>query len=167
MSVTLRYDAKFHVDETPALALDLASNPVVSHRCSYSGVSGTLDSASTVAIDDVFSDRRSLTAGALTLDLSALTSTLATTKDFTGKRVKGLFVMGSPSNTGGILIKKGASNGYEIFGSSSGQATVHPGCPLEVLFGSNLAVVGAANEEVDFSSADLDAEFEIILVVGT
>ena len=36
MSITLRYEAKFQVDEIPAAALDLvATNPTIQHRFTY------------------------------------------------------------------------------------------------------------------------------------
>lgn len=167
MSVTLRYDAKFHADETPSLSLDLASNPTLSHRCSYSGTSGTIDGTTTVAIDDVFSDRRSLSAGALTLDLTSLTSTLGVAKTFSGKKVKGLFMMANSANTAGIVVKDGATNPYLIFATSTGEVTIYPGQPFMQLYGSNLAAVSGTVKTIDFSSADTDAEFEIIIVVGT
>lgn len=168
MSVQLRYEAKFHADETPSLALDLVSNPVIQHRISYSGgVSGTIDGDTTIAVDDAFSDRITLTAGAHTIDLSALTSTLGTTKNFTGKKVKGMILSANASNTGGVLVKRGASNGYPIFSTLAGEATVWPGLPFVQLFGNNLSAIGASTKTVDLSSADTDAELELVIVVGT
>lgn len=167
MSVTLRYDAKFQADEVPALAVDLApTNPTLQHRIAYPGVTGVLDALSTVAISDVYSDRRALAAGAYTLDLRALTSTLGVSKDFNGLKVKGIIIVANPANTAGIVVKDGATNGYLIFGTSTGENTVWPGLPLVQLFGNNLAAVSATVKTIDFSSADTDAEFEIVLVVG-
>jgi hypothetical protein len=169
MSVTLRHEAKFQADETPTLALDLvATNPTIQHRVSYSGVlSGTLDASSTVAVDEVYSDTRALTAGAYTLNLAALTSTLATTKDFTGKKVKAILIAANSANTAGIVVKDGASNPYLIFATSTGETTVYPGCYVQHTFGGNLAAVSSTVKNIDFSSSDTDAEFQIILVVGT
>lgn len=167
MSVTLRYDAKFHADEVPALAVDLApSNPTLPHRIAYSGTNGTIDGTTTVAISDVYSDRRALVAGAYTLDLRALVSTLGVTKDFNGLKVKGIIIVASPSNTAGIIVKDGAANPYLIWGSATGEVTVWPGFPIEQVFGNNLAAVSATVKTIDFSSSDTVAVFEIIIVVG-
>lgn len=170
MSVKLKYDFKFKVEEVPALLLDLiGSNPTLNHEVSgtKSGeLDGTTSTAPQFTLDDVFSDRRSLVAGALTLDLTALVSTLGTTKNFTGKKVKGIIIMPSVNNTAGIVVKDGASNAYLIWGSTTGEITAWPGLPIMQLFGNNLAAVGASVKNIDFSSSDTDAEFDIILVVA-
>ena len=167
MSVVLRYDAKFHLDETPALAVDLVpSNPTLQHRVSYAGVSGTLDGTTTVAITEGNSDRIALTAGAYTLDLRAFTGFGGVAKDLNGLKVKGIIIVAAPGNTAGVKVVKGASNPYQIWGTTAGEVTVYPGFPVEVIFGNNLAAVSATVKTIDFSSADTDAEFEVILVVG-
>lgn len=168
MSVQFRYEAKFHADETLAAALDLvATNPTIQHRVTYPGVAGTLDGSSTVAVDEVYSDTLNLSAGVRTIDLTALVSTLGITKDFTGKKVKALIIAASPSNTDGIKATDGSSNAYLIFATSTGETTVYPGCLVMHTFGSNLASIDATHKNILFTSSDVDAEFQIILVVGT
>lgn len=170
MSVTLRYDAKFHADEVPALALDLApTNPTIPHRVQYTtnpGLSGLLDATTTVAITQAYSDRRALTAGAYTLDLRSLVGPNGVALDLNGLKVKGIIIIANASNSAGIVVKDGASNPYLIFGSTTGENTVWPGFPLVQIFGNNLAAVSATVKTIDFSSSDTDAEFEIILVAG-
>ncbi len=168
MSVTLRYDAKFHADETPAFAVDLVTSPVMPHRIAYTGVAGQLDASTTVVIDECYSDRRALVAGTYTMDLSALTSTLGTTKNFTGKKVKGFMALAAPTNTAGIIMRYGASNGYLIFTTDTGEVTLWPGMPVLFMCGNNLAAIDATHKNIAFTSVlDTDAEFEIILAVGT
>jgi hypothetical protein len=167
VSVTLRYDAKFHADEVPALALDLApSNPTLQHRIAYPAVTGTLDATTTVAITQVYSDRKALAAGVYTLDLRALTGPNGVALDLNGLKVKGIIIVANPANTAGIVVKDGATNGYLIWGSATGENTVWPGFPIEQIFGNNLAAVSATVKTIDFSSSQADAEFEIILVAG-
>lgn len=167
MSVTLRYDAKFQADEVPALALDLAaSNPTLQHRIVYPGVTGTLDANTTVAISQVYSDRRALAAGVYTLDLRALIGPNGVALDLNGLKVKGVIIVANPANTAGIVVKDGASNPYLIWGSATGEVTVWPGFPIKQIFGNNLTAVSATVKTIDFSSSDTDAEFEIILVAG-
>lgn len=167
MSVTLRYDAKFHADEVPALAMDLApSNPTLPYRSSYAGVSGTWDSTTTPAITAVSSDRLTLAAGVGTLDLRVLVGPNGAGVDFNGLKVKGILIIANPNNTAGIVVKDGATNGYNIWGSATGEVTVWPGLPIMQLFGNNNAAVSATVKTIDFSSSDVDAEFEIILVAG-
>ena len=61
MSVSAEYNLKCKVTDTPALSLDLASDPSFDHEISSS--SGTLTASSTVPATTVWSDSRTLTAG--------------------------------------------------------------------------------------------------------
>lgn len=170
MSTTLRYEAKFQVDEIPSLALDLApSNPTLQHRIQYTtipGLSGLLDALSTVAISQAYSDRRALAAGTYTLDLRALIGVNGAALDLNGLKVKGIIIVGNSSNTAGIVVKDGAANPYLIWGSATGEVTAWPGFPIMQIFGNNLAAVSGTVKTIDFTSSDGDAEFEIILVAG-
>lgn len=167
MSVQLRYQAKFEADETPALGLDLApTNPILPHRIVYPGVTGTFDASSTVAIAQVYSDRRALAAGVYTLDLRTLVGPNGVALDLNGLKVKSIIVVANSANSAGIKIVKGAATGYLIWGTSTGEQTVYPGFPVMQIFGNNLAAVSATVKFIDFSSSDQTAEFEIILVAG-
>lgn len=167
MSVTLRYDGKFHADEVPALALDLApSNPTLQHRISYPGITGLLDATTTVAITQVYSDRRALTAGAYTLDLRTLVGPNGVALDLNGLKVKGIIIAANAANTAGIKVVKGSVTGYSIWKTATGEVTADPGCFIVQTFGNNLAAVSATVKFIDFSSSQADAEFEIILVAG-
>mgnify|MGYP001558218333 CR=1 FL=1 len=167
MSITLRYEAKFQVDEIPALALDLvATNPTIQHRFTYPGITGTRDASSTVVVDDVYSDTRALAAGTYSLDLRALTSTLGVSKDFNGKKVKGICIIANAANTAGIVVQDHTVNGYLIFATATGEVTVYPGCPMLQIFDGNLAAIDATHKVILFTSADVDAEFQISIAVG-
>lgn len=171
MSVKLKYDFKFTVEEVPALLLDLvSSNPTLTHEVSGTMKRGELDGTTSTSpqftLDDVYADRITLSAGALTLDLTNLVSTLAVAKNFNGKKVRGIILIADVNNSAGVVVKGGASNPYLIWGSATGEVTVWPGLPIMQLFGTNLAAISGTVKTIDFSSADLDAVLDVILVVA-
>lgn len=93
------------------------------------------------------------------IDLSSWTDTEGVTKDATGKKVQVLRVICGSSNTGNVTIAGGASNPYEMFGSSK-SVEVPPGGELLMYFNDKLLDVGvtsgvtAENIKVSGTAAD-------------
>lgn len=167
MSVALRYEAKFHADETPDLGMDLApSNPTLPYRITYPGIAGLLDATTAVAITKVYSDRVSLTGGIIgTLDLTDMIGLNGASLSFLGLKVKAIIIVADPANTTGVKVTKGATNGYLIFKTSTGEVTVEPGFPIMQLFGNNLAAVSVTVKTIDFFST-ANADVEVIILAG-
>lgn len=159
MALTANHRALCEVIETLSLGLDVASNPSITHQ--ISGISGVLNASSTPPGSQVFSDRRTLTAGADTLDLTALTNSIGAALDLTGLKVQLLLIKGATTNTGDIVVATGASNGYP------GITGTVPDGGYMLLFGNDgYADVAAADAEIDISSTDLDAIYDVIIVAG-
>lgn len=77
-----------------------------------------LTGATTPAVDTPAFAEITLTAGAATLDLTAVACLDGTIKDFTGKKIRAIKFRVKAANAGAFTIAKGASNGYTGFGSA-------------------------------------------------
>lgn len=162
MTVSAQYDFKLIVTETPALALDLAANPDIIHQ--ITGDSGTLNASSNVTAAAVISDAVTLSAGALTINLTSYSrTTLAPAVDFTGTKVKLWKFKALSTNTQTVTISGGASNGYLLFGTA-GNCILAPG---EVRYGyapATAPTVSSTLKNIDFASSQQDAGVSFILV---
>lgn len=81
-------------------------------------VSGTLNSTSSPAVSDGAAIQKALSAGAATIDLTAVTGYRGVTKDFTGLRLQLLFLHNPSTNANNITVTFGASNPYNALGAS-------------------------------------------------
>lgn len=164
MSVSLKYNFRVDLDETPDLALDLVTNPTIEHR--IAAASGTLDATSTVPLTKGWSDQRQLSTGTDTIDLAALVRANMPNVDMSGLKIQMVKIVAATANTAGIVFADGSSNGYNIFGDGSGQVTVLAGMQL-VWFGNDkLDDVGGSDKVIDVTSSDADAIYEIIIAGG-
>lgn len=162
MSITVDYWLRLFVQEIREQNLDLVANPTVIHQLTTE-VKDRLTSATTVPATKVFSDKIALVAGAKTLDLTNLTSG-DTTVDLAGLKVQfALFV-----NLGASVMtfQAGASNGYNIFGTS-GLIELKPvgGAVLYSGIDKLPNVVNGSTDEIDVAGTGTE-EFECILVAG-
>lgn len=92
------------------------ANRVVTHT-NYNE-SGTLNGATSPVVDDQASFLATLSTGALTINLAALTGTNGATVDLTGKKVQMVRVKNLGAND--LTIKEGASNGHNFFTATDG-----------------------------------------------
>lgn len=60
--------------------------------------------------------KQALTAGAATIDLTALLGTLGASESFSGLKVQGVLFYAPTDNADPITLTEGASNGYELMG---------------------------------------------------
>lgn len=130
-----------------------------------------LTSSSTPAVTKVYAQQRALSAGALTLDLTALTDGTGAALDLTGLKVQFVAfankpVSGAP-NTDTLNVKFGATNGYNIFGDAASEVTLAVGgwCIFYNPEGTPDVANGSA-DTVDVSSSDADADFIVMIAAG-
>lgn len=121
MAVTVAYNSQVNTKETittnaPAVQTTSGFN-FVSHT-GYS-TSLTLNASSTPPATKCAYFLQALTAGAATIDMTSLTGTYGAAVTGAGLRPQIVKFKATSTNTGGITITPGASNGYDIFGASS------------------------------------------------
>lgn len=165
MSVEVAYNFRLDGDETVEFDQDLYPNPSVAHTRAYAG---TWTSITTPKAEEIWSDQIQLSAGAYTIDLTALVRGAERPDlDATGLAITAIKVVSADANTDDITIVSGASNGYDFMNAdASGRVTLSPGDALVLRTNGNGAV-GAADAEIDLSSSDTDAVFDIIIMFGT
>lgn len=150
-SVRAIYDLQLQIRQTTDLALDGITNPEVTRETT---TKGTLNASSTVPATKPWWDDGTLSGATADLDLTALTRTNLPNVDMTGLKVQLFkFKAGSSNNSGGIVVSDHATNGYNIFGDSSGQVTALPGQEV-MLIGND-------------SLADVSSSVKVILLTGT
>lgn len=116
MSVSLTYAAVVTARETleTSVAAATAGNRVVIHN-QYNS-SATLDANTTPPVTKVAAFSQALTAGAATIDLTALTGTNGASVDGTGLKVQVFKIKNKGANN--LTVKFGASNPYNLLGAS-------------------------------------------------
>lgn len=155
------------VDETLALGLDNAVDPTFTHTLGADAA--TLDASSTPAVSKTYSQTINLTAGAATIDLTALPGPNSTTVDFTGLKVQALKLVCPSTNTAGITVDRGATNAYNLFGADNASAE-----QVEVLPGDAMAIKGGTDKREDVDATHKDVQLagtgtetiKVILVAG-
>lgn len=170
MSVTAIYNLKLLVEEVLSVSQDLADDPPLNHELS-TPIAGILSASTKVPVTKVWSDTRTLVAGADTFDLTSLTGPSAVAIDFTGLKVQIIALAAAATNTEPIKFDVGAANGYNLFGSATSELSLDAytgeyGAGVLMFCPETLPEVAAGAKTVDMTSADLDAAYSIILVAG-
>lgn len=163
MTVRAIYDLKLEIREVVDLGLDGVINPELKRE---TATAGTLDADSGVPATKTWFDDVELSAGTLTLDLTALTRTNLPTVDLTGLKVQFIKVKADSTNTAGVIVADHATTGYLIFGDASGQVTLLAGMEVLLLGNDQLADVSASVKQLLITSSDPDAKFAIEIVAG-
>lgn len=164
MPVTANYDLKLQVFETPDASID-SPDPQINWHELEPDIKATLDAASSLPVSKAWADKRTLTAGVDTIDLTSLTGPFASSIDLTGLRVQIMRITADKSNSEDLVVKFGASNPYPIFGAA-GTVNIPPGGALLMLFNAKLALVAASVKDIDVSSADATAVYRVVLAAG-
>lgn len=146
------------VVETIALSSGAAANPTVTHGIN-SQAAANYNPNTTPVPDAAWSNTITLSGGALTLNLAALTRSPLATVDMTGLDILAIHVKAKSTNTETVSIVPGASNGYADLGLGQ---KLKPGC--EFLYHCpNGAAVDSTHRTLDISSSDADAKLDIVI----
>lgn len=166
MAVSVSYDFILSVLETLATSpAKLASGTNIPVHHKLTGTGATLTASTTVPVTKVHSADHALTAGAETLDLTALGHLLSSTEDFTGLKVQFILIVATAGNAAALKFEPGAATAYNIFGSATGEISVPPG-GIEMFFGNDaLPDVAAGAKHIDVSGTGTDS-YDIIIVAG-
>lgn len=164
-TVTATIRRFFQAVETRTLGLDFAGDLSVTHTLGLTDLA--LSATSTPAVTAVWSDSITLSAGAASIDLTAMTSGSGeiAAVDFTTKKVHALIASCPAANTAFVEIKPGATNAYEPFGATN-TVDLHPGGMVMLYQPEILADVSATVKSIDLASTDVDAVINIIILAG-
>ena len=129
-----------------------------------------LGATTTPVVTKVYAQQLQLSGGALTLNLTALTDGVGAALDLDTLKVQIFAVKNAPStgaaNTDTLNIKTGAVDGFGILGDTLSEATLAIGGFLVIYNPEGTADVAAAVDQVDFSSTDVDASFQVLIAAG-
>jgi len=107
--------------------------------------------------------KQALTAGAATIDLTALTGFNGEAVDGSGLKVQVLKLRNPSTNANNITITPGAANGYDLMGAAM-SLTLEPGDEV-ILFGLDTAPdIAAADKDLDLAGTGVQAlDVEILM----
>lgn len=163
----VKYAATLRVKQVLDVALDGVTNQ--EHVLEIADLAGEiLSNDKDMPCTSAYIDQRSLTAGADSLDLTALVRTNLDNLDWTGLKVRFVAVYGASTNTGVIVVFQSASGTPYYFADSSFAWHIVPGgwtlwhSPESTIQPD----VSATVKDIDFGSADVDAAYTILMVAG-
>lgn len=126
-------------------------------------------SNTTPASEELWSEQRTLSSGTDTFDLRALTGPLGAVNMDTYRTVV-IKIAALAANTSPIKITPGSVDPYPIFGSTTpadGTITLEPGDQCMFYSPTGRVAVDTSNRNIDITSADADAIYEVLIVAGT
>lgn len=158
MSVVLTYESKVTALETVETETPLAddANSIITHD--GLDTSDTLNAGTGVPVTKVVANTITMTAGAATIDMTALVGSNGGAVDMTGLKLQIFKLKAKATNTNPLVVKFGAADPYTGLGSAF-NFELQPGAEMtffgneksaEVASGvKDLDVAGTASEEVD------------------
>lgn len=122
---------------------------------------GTLTSATTPPVTKQASFVKALSTGSGTIDLTSLTGSNGATVDGTGLKVQILRVKNLGANN--LVITPGASNGIDLFGSSS-SVTVFPGACYQFFLNDSPPDIASGDRTIDLAgTGSQTSEWTIVM----
>lgn len=159
-SITLTYAATMTVVET--LPNNTGSAADASRKVTHTSYdeSGTYTSATTPPVTQIAAFLATLSGGALTIDLRALTGTNGASVDGNGLKVQSVRIKNLGANV--MTISTGASNGHNFFTADGMQ--IQPGGHIQVWSNDNTEDIDATHKTWDIAGTGTQtAEFTVIL----
>lgn len=159
MSLSASYDFGLSVRETPTVGVDAVSNPIVTYSFA---AADRLNATSTPVATKQYADTVALTAGAATIDLTAMTGFGGAAITFSGLKVQLFKFRNNGANA--MTIGEGASNGYEMLGNAW-SIVVPPGGIVMLYMPESAPDVGGSAKTIDVAGT-LVQEFDVHIVAG-
>lgn len=162
MTVVANYLSQLTVVETLSVGVPAATTPSITH----SGYNTTdkANASSTPPASKAVANSYAMTAGAKTLDLTALVGTNGATVDGSTLKLNYAKFINPSTNTGSIVVKFGASNAYLLGSDSAWRHTLKPGD--EVLYkGTANPTIDSTHKNIDISGTGTES-IEVVLVMG-
>ena len=122
-----------------------------------------LGAGTTPAVDTVYGGLFALSAGALTVDLTALTRSGRSNLSLTGKTIYAVRIKNLGANP--MTFKDGVTNGYALFTATNGHVVRANGDTLQYA-PAGFGAVGASDLAIDVSGTGTQT-FYMVLAAGT
>lgn len=161
MPVSVSYAANVSVTETLTDTY-LAANSSVLHNGLNNAV--TLNSGTTPPATMVADFALTLSSGAGTIDLRALTSTNAKTIDGNGLKVQVVKLRNKSTNSNPMTLTTGATNGYELLGPSW-SIVLQVGAEIQLFLNDASPDIAAADKTIDVAGTGSQV-LECLFVLG-
>lgn len=162
MSVTANPQFALGIRETLETGVDAATVKTVVHS-GFDLNNTSLNATSTPPVSKQSSITHALSAGAKTIDFTALAGTNGATLDCTGLKLQGILVS-NPAGNATINIAPGSSNPYPIFGAAN-DIDVPAGSKFAFYFADTLADVSSTVKTLDITGTGTE-EFDLQLLFG-
>lgn len=163
MSVRVNYQSSLTVRETLETNVPAASDAEIVH--SGFDTNAALNSASTPTATKHAAFSKALSAGAATIDLTALTGTGGVTVDGTGLKVVACKFQNPSTNANNIQVCFGASNAYLLGTNAAWKVTLCPGDEYLGKFHANPSI-DSTHKNIDLAGTGTQAlNCEIVLGV--
>ena len=124
------------------------------------------DDHDTLPVSKVASVSGTLSGGVATIDLTALVGPYASAVTFSGLKLRFFQILNPAGNSALLTVAPGASDGYLLYGDASGQVSLGLGRSDLTYGADSMPTVGPTAKDIDLSSTDQDAAFEILLAAG-
>lgn len=169
MAVSAKLTAKIIATETVDGGVDGISSPTLTHDA-FTMDNVELSSSTTPAISKVVSFTATLSGGALTIDLQALTEAGGASVSLAGLKVQAIYIEPASSNSAVGTFVTGATNGYDLGGSATFEITVGKGATglSSAYFQSwneDSQDVSGTDKDIDISGGTTDS-FDIVILAG-
>lgn len=164
MSASVTLNRVLTARETVAFGLQHGSSDGIDHSLALPAK--TLNASSTPVASQVVSKRLTLSAGAVSLDLAAVArgSQLADL-DLSGLKVQAIQIACPAANTAPVVAGPHMTNGYALFGASN-DVSIPAGGDLTYYAPEGTPDVGASAKVIEFTSTDVDAVVDVLVVAG-
>ena len=148
MSVSVSYESKVNTVETITTAVPAISSNANSVLHNAYSTSKAMTASTTPPATQCAYMLKALSGGAGTIDLTSLTGANGAAVDGTGLKVQVMKFKASTGNTGAITVTFGASNAYNLLGSSF---------TFDVKAGQEVTIYGNdATPDISASACEID-----------
>jgi len=165
MAISASVQAKLEVTDTLALGITDVDDPTVS----YSAGGATpvdMSAATTPVATAAWFQEVGLSAGAVTLDFTALARGNLSDLDLTGLTIQAWKIQADSQNTSPILMQEGDANPYYLCGATGDTISLDASDEFMFKGSDSLQAVAAGAKDIKVTSADVDAKFKLVLVAG-
>lgn len=164
MSLQVTKTLTLTVFETVEDGVPDSAAPIITH--SDWNTTAKLSSTTVPPVTKVAAILQALTAGAATIDLTALPGTMGLTVDGTGLKVQAIRVQNPSTNANAVALTTGASNGYALLGSAW-KITLQPGEEFVWIGIDHASVPAVASnaKTIDLAGTGTQA-FNVLIVLG-
>jgi hypothetical protein len=159
MSIRATVVGQITVTETVAAGIDGVTDPTLVYNAF--NFSHTVNASTTITGTKVTADTSALSAGAATIDLTAVPVAGGTTQSFSGLKVRGYLFSTPTTNAANITIAEGASNGYPLGDS----IVLKPGQRVVKWLDDEGTTVAGGDKTLDLAGTGTDA-FSYLIIAG-